>query len=256
MKRILSFLLALALILSLAGCGQGSQILPVETTEALLQGTTTQSTTAEVTESITDETTAEATAETEIPEDTTQTIIQPQKPETVPETSAAATEEVPETTAAATEEVTESTEETTEATVEETTEATVEETTEATEEVTEPVLYLDPDGSYTTKEDVGLYLHLYGCLPPNFMTKSEARALGWSGGSLERYAPGMCIGGDRFGNREGLLPNAPGRTYYECDIDTLGGGSRGAKRIVYSNDGLIYYTSDHYASFTLLYGEV
>ena len=248
MKRILSFLLALALIFSLAGCGQGPQVLPVETTEALLQDTTTQSTTAEVTEPITDETTAEATAETEIPEDTTQAIIQPQKPETVPETTAAATEKVPETTAAATEEVTELTEETTE--------ATVEETTEATEEVTESVLYLDPDGSYTTKEDVGLYLHLYGCLPPNFMTKSEARALGWSGGSLERYAPGMCIGGDRFGNREGLLPNAPGRTYYECDIDTLGGGSRGAKRIVYSNDGLVYYTSDHYASFTLLYGEV
>ena len=87
------------------------------------------------------------------------------------------------------------------------------------------------------------------------MTKSEARALGWEGGSLERYAPGYCIGGDKFGNYEGLLPKAKGRTYTECDIDTLNRSSRGAKRIVFSNDGLIYYTDDHYASFELLYGE-
>lgn len=113
----------------------------------------------------------------------------------------------------------------------------------------------DPDGSYTSKEDVALYIHLYGCLPSNFITKSEARKLGWKSGSVEKYAPGKCIGGDRFGNYEGLLPKAAGRTYYECDIDTLGGKSRGAKRIVFSSDGLVYYTSDHYASFTLLYGE-
>ena len=118
---------------------------------------------------------------------------------------------------------------------------------------TEPAL--DPDGSYTTKEDVALYIHLYGKLPSNFITKNQARNLGWSGGSLERYAPGKCIGGDRFGNREGLLPKASGRTYTECDIDTLGKSSRGAKRIVFSNDGLVYYTDDHYESFTLLYGE-
>ena len=111
------------------------------------------------------------------------------------------------------------------------------------------------DGSYTTKEDVALYIHTYGCLPPNFMTKDEARELGWEGGGLERYAEGMCIGGDRFGNYEGLLPEAEGRSYTECDIDTLGTDSRGAKRIVFSNDGLIYYTDDHYESFELLYGE-
>lgn len=69
------------------------------------------------------------------------------------------------------------------------------------------------------------------------------------------YAPGKCIGGSRFGNYEGLLPEADGRTYTECDIDTLGADSRGAKRIVFSNDGLIYYTEDHYKSFELLYGE-
>lgn len=119
--------------------------------------------------------------------------------------------------------------------------------------VTEPVL--DEDGSYTTKEDVALYIHLYGRLPSNFITKSQARKLGWKSGGLERYAPGKCIGGDTFQNREGLLPKASGRTYKECDIDTLGASSRGAKRIVFSNDGLIYYTDDHYESFTLLYGE-
>ncbi len=102
---------------------------------------------------------------------------------------------------------------------------------------------------------MALYIHVYGHLPSNFITKKEAEKLGWSGGSLESYAPGMCIGGDRFGNYEGLLPKKAGRSYTECDIDTLGKKSRGAKRIVFSNDGLIYYTDDHYASFELLYGE-
>ena len=114
---------------------------------------------------------------------------------------------------------------------------------------------LAPDGSYTTKEDVALYIHTYGCLPENFITKSDAQDLGWEGGGLDDYAYGMCIGGDRFGNYEGLLPDASGRTWTECDIDTLHSSSRGAKRIVFSNDGLIYYTEDHYESFELLYGE-
>lgn len=114
---------------------------------------------------------------------------------------------------------------------------------------------LDFTGSYTTKEDVALYIHQYGMLPGNFITKAEARKLGWEGGSVEPYAPGKCIGGDRFGNNEGLLPSASGRIWTECDIDTLGGSSRGAKRIVFSNDGLIYYTHNHYETFELLYGE-
>ena len=114
---------------------------------------------------------------------------------------------------------------------------------------------LDIQGSYTSKEDVALYIHLYGKLPDNFITKDEARKLGWDGGSVEPYAPGKSIGGDKFGNFEGLLPDAPGRIWKECDIDTLGAGSRGAKRIVFSNDGLIYYTNDHYETFDLLYGE-
>ena len=115
---------------------------------------------------------------------------------------------------------------------------------------------LDEYGTYSSMEDVALYIHTYGYLPSNFITKKEARELGWPGGGLDDYAYGMCIGGDYFGNREGILPEADGREYTECDIDTLHADSRGAKRIVFSNDGLIYYTEDHYESFTLLYGEV
>ena len=114
---------------------------------------------------------------------------------------------------------------------------------------------LAEDGWYYSAEDVALYIYTYGELPDNFITKNEARDLGWEGGSVEKYAEGCAIGGDKFGNREGILPKADGRVYYECDIDTNGANSRGAKRIVFSNDGLIYYTEDHYETFTLLYGE-
>ena len=119
--------------------------------------------------------------------------------------------------------------------------------------LTETDAAIDENGYYTSKEDVALYIYTYGELPKNFMTKDEARALGWEGGGLEEYVPCMCIGGDRFGNYEGLLPED--RDYTECDIDTMGKDSRGAKRIVFSDDGLIYYTEDHYESFELLYGE-
>ncbi len=112
---------------------------------------------------------------------------------------------------------------------------------------------LDEDGTYNSAEDVSLYLYTFGHLPENYITKNEARDLGWSGGSVEKYAPGCAIGGDTFGNREGVLPDGK---YHECDIDTIGENSRGAKRLVYSDDGRIYYTEDHYETFILLYGEV
>ena len=119
-----------------------------------------------------------------------------------------------------------------------------------------PALTVLEDGRYNSKEEVALYLHLYGHLPDNYVTKAEAEALGWTGGSVEPYAgEGTALGGSRFGNYEGLLPSAPGRTYTECDIGTVGKTSRGAMRLVFSNDGLIYYTGDHYESFELLYGE-
>ncbi len=114
---------------------------------------------------------------------------------------------------------------------------------------------IDENGTYDSAEDVALYLNTYGKLPANYITKKEAQKLGWEGGSVEQVAPGKCIGGDRYGNYEGLLPAKEGREYHECDIDTLGKKKRGAKRIIYSNDGLIYYTDNHYESFTLLYGE-
>ena len=115
---------------------------------------------------------------------------------------------------------------------------------------------VDEDGWYTSKEEVALYIHLYERLPDNYVTKDEAEDAGWSGGNVERYTgEGTAIGGSYFGNREGLLPKAQGRSYTECDIDTVGENSRGSKRIVFSNDGLVYYTDDHYESFELLYGE-
>ena len=116
---------------------------------------------------------------------------------------------------------------------------------------------LDENGKYYSKDDVALYIHTYGKLPSNFITKDAAKDLGWSGNGndpVDKYAPGKVIGGDRFGNYEGLLPKKNGRTYTECDIDTKG-TVRGVKRIVFSNDGLIYYTGDHYEHFELLYGK-
>lgn len=116
-------------------------------------------------------------------------------------------------------------------------------------------IQIQEDQYYYDKENVALYIHTFNHLPDNFITKNEARQLGWNGGSVEVYIKDKAIGGDVFSNYEQLLPVKEGRIYYECDIDTHGQDSRGAKRIIYSNDGLIYYTDDHYESFELLYGE-
>lgn len=115
---------------------------------------------------------------------------------------------------------------------------------------------IDEDSSYTSKEDVALYIHTYEKLPENFITKRQAGELGWksSEGNLWDVTDKMSIGGDKFGNREKLLSVKQGRQYYECDIN-YEGKYRGAERLVFSDDGLIYYTSDHYNSFELLYGE-
>lgn len=109
-------------------------------------------------------------------------------------------------------------------------------------------------GSYTTPEDVAEYIHTFGTLPHNFITKDDAIALGWdkSKGNLWEVAEGMSIGGDRFGNYEGLLPDSEGRIWTECDVNYQG-GFRGAERIIFSNDGLIFYTNDHYQTFEQLY---
>lgn len=113
---------------------------------------------------------------------------------------------------------------------------------------------LAEDGWYYSRDDVALYLHTYNHLPTNYLTKNEAEALGWNNkeGNLWDVADGCCIGGNRFGNYEGKLPEKSGRTWHECDVNYQG-GYRGSDRLLYSTDGLIYYTEDHYNTFTQLY---
>ena len=105
---------------------------------------------------------------------------------------------------------------------------------------------------YYTVDDVAYYLAEYDELPENYMTKKEAEALGWisSEGNLWDVAPGAVIGGDRFGNYEGLLP--VDGTYTECDVN-YAGGFRGGERLVFDTDGNIWYTADHYETFEQLY---
>jgi len=108
--------------------------------------------------------------------------------------------------------------------------------------------------SYSSKDEVAAYIKNFHMLPRNYITKAEALKLGWDNakGDLWKVTDQKSIGGDRFSNMEGLLPKANGRQYYECDID-YSGGFRGAKRIIYSNDWLIYYTEDHYKTFKKLW---
>lgn len=116
--------------------------------------------------------------------------------------------------------------------------------------------YYEYDWPVTDPQQIVNYIYEYGCLPENFITKAEAREMGWD--SSRNYvgdvAPDMSIGGDRFGNYEGLLPDAKGRTWYECDANYRG-KKRGAERVVFSSDGLFYYTDDHYESFTEMFPE-
>ena len=85
----------------------------------------------------------------------------------------------------------------------------------------------------TAPQDIADYIFAHGTLPDNFLTKNEARQLGW----------------DSSKNYEGLLPDASGRKWYEADANYTA-GPRGAERILYSSDGLVYYTNDHYQTFT------
>lgn len=247
-KRSAALILVLAVMFSLGSCAKRRRGGADSVTETSYQGLTvfTDAPTDALTEPRTEsETTVSETtgAETTGPEATEPVTTEPEttapettkpettKPETTkPETTAPETTR-PETTAPVT---------------------TAPETTKAPE--TEPPK-IDENGVFTSKDDVALYIHTYGKLPKNFITKAEAQKAGWEGGGLDSIKSlyGKCIGGDTFGNREKLLPTKSGRKYYECDIDTLHAKSRGVKRIVFSNDGLIYYTDDHYETFTRLY---
>ena len=104
--------------------------------------------------------------------------------------------------------------------------------------------------TYSDKDHVAAYINQFKKLPSNYITKGEAKKLGWqTKGTLDKVAPGRSIGGDRYGDYEGKLPKASNRKWTECDIDYVK-GNRNAKRIIFSNDGLIYYTNDHYKTFT------
>lgn len=215
-NKLLSISLAVLMAFSLSGCKNNNDI-PNGTSETF----STVSTTAV---------------------NVSETEIEPQNSETEAVT--------------ATKQVTASTEQTTEksetSAPPETTAARTEKTT-VTETAAEEKS-VEKDGSYTTPEDVAEYIHTFGTLPNNFITKSEARELGWDNkkGNLWDVAEGKSIGGDYFGNYEELLPKAKGRKYTECDVN-YDGGYRGSERIIFSNDGLIFYTDDHYQTFTQLY---
>lgn len=231
LKRILGILLIGVMLLGIAACGKKGK--KTEASTETINVVTTEAVSEAASDSVTEATTAENSGKT------TEAVTE-KKTESTTEAAAEKTTEV--TTEAVTENKTE-----------EATEEVTEEASEEKNELTSEEALLDKDGEYTSKEDVALYIHQYGELPSNFITKKEAKKLGWSGGSLEEYAPGKSIGGDTFGNREGVLPEYG--TYHECDIDTKGKKKRGAKRIVYSDDGRVYYTDDHYETFELLYGE-
>lgn len=211
---------------SISGAAETSSPAQAETAETALQTQSEETTAAE----------AETQTETDAPSQTTEAEI------TEAETTLSETAESVQTAASAAAES---------APPEET---TAKATETAAPETTAEKPSVEKEGSYTTPEDVAEYIHTFGTLPNNFITKSDAKALGWdsSKGNLWDVAEGKSIGGDRFGNYEGLLPQADGRKYTECDVN-YNGGFRGGERIVFSNDGLIYYTNDHYQSFTQLY---
>ena len=117
-----------------------------------------------------------------------------------------------------------------------------------------PTIWVTETGEYTKPDEVALYIHSYGHLPSNYISKTKARLAGWvnTDGNLWDVAPGKSIGGSEFYDDDGQHPDAPGRKWTECDVNYKG-GYRGAERLVFSNDGYIFYTGDHYKTFKLLY---
>lgn len=102
----------------------------------------------------------------------------------------------------------------------------------------------------TDANTVVRWLQQHHRLPDVYLTKSEARRQGWNPakGNLCKVLPGRAIGGDRFSNREQRLPMQAGRQWYEADVND-DCGHRDTDRLLYSSDGLIYLTTDHYRSF-------
>ena len=231
-NKLLSVSLAVLMAFALSGCKNKDDILnqnlETESTVSAAETSVTKTETSTNTETEPTETSTD-TEQTETTEETTFTETTAQETVSTTHTTQTETAAPPETTTAKTEKTT---------------------VTETTAEK----LSVEKDGSYTTPEDVAEYIHTFGTLPKNFITKDEAKDLGWDNkkGNLWDVAEGKSIGGDYFGNYEGLLPKAKGRKYSECDVN-YEGGYRGSERIIFSNDGLIYYTNDHYQTFTQLY---
>lgn len=254
MKRLLSLLLVLGLVLGMAGCQAAGDFWQTLPSAAQTDGTTeplfwpplpseteeTVPTTAQTEDADPQEQTKTPAATKPSSNDSTDATYIPRDDEETRPREEQDSGHVA-TTAPETEPATEP--------------ETEPETQAPTTKPTEPLGALDPNGTYDSKEDVALFIVLYGRLPNNYYTKSQAKRLfGWSGGSLDTYEPGACIGGDRFYNNEGNDDLAKGHTYYECDIGTIGSKYRGAQRLVFTYDGLVYYTHNHYDSFILLYG--
>ena len=111
-------------------------------------------------------------------------------------------------------------------------------------------------GKYTTRDSVAAYLCKFNKLPSNYVGKNEGQQLYESktGKTFEKWnfnpwtTINVMIGGDKFGNNEGLLPQG---SYHEADVD-YSAKNRGTKRLVYQSDCVIYYTADHYESFSKL----
>ena len=234
-NTLLGVSLAILMIFALSGCNKNNDI---------SSGNSETESTVSTTETSVTKTETYTDTETEITETSTDTNTETEPTETTEETT------FTETTTQETVSTTQTTQTETAAPPETTSKT---ETTTVTETEAEK-LSVEKDGSYTTPEDVAEYIHTFGTLPNNFITKDEAKELGWDNkkGNLWDVAEGKSIGGDYFGNYEGLLPKAKGRKYTECDVN-YEGGYRGSERIIFSNDGLIYYTNDHYQTFTQLY---
>lgn len=118
---------------------------------------------------------------------------------------------------------------------------------------------VEEDGHYNNHLDLVAYIHIYHKLPSNYLTKSKAKSMGWNGSGSNVWVnsslQGKYIGGDTFKNYEGYLPDVGTRIYVEVDVN-CNGGARGKYRIVYNRDNFdIYYTDDHYSSFTYMIGE-
>jgi len=113
-------------------------------------------------------------------------------------------------------------------------------------------------GKYTAKDSVAAYIYLFHKLPSNYVNKATGQTLyeNKTGNEFSKWnfnpwtSLGVMIGGDIYNNNEGLLPS--GNSYRECDVD-YHDSSRGTKRLIYTLNGLVYYTANHYESFAKVY---